>query len=199
VFDTSGLQIARVYADSFYAVAQKANQVDALLEEYCSLVDDLLAKIPQLAALFASAVIARRDKAVAIRRTFEGRASPTMLNFLLVLNDHGRLPLVPVIGRALQELHRKKTGQIAVDVRSAVPLDDELQQQLRERLARQRGVRPELRLAVDPGLLGGVVIRVGDMVYDGSVRTKLARLRERIVERSKHEIQSRRDQFGTAT
>lgn len=198
VLDSGGLRIAQVYAQSLYEVARKLGMVDAVIEEFDSLMESY-ERLPGLRSLFASAVVARRDKDSAIRRVFEGRCSSAVLNFLRVLNDHGRLTLIPVIGRVLHGLHRKQIGHVAVEVRSATELDETQLHELRQSLRARLGSEPDLSLIVEPSLLGGLIVRVGDTVYDGSVRKQIARLRDRFVERSKHEIQSRRDQFSTAT
>ena len=78
-------------------------------------------------------------------------------------------------------------------VRSAVPLDDGQRSALEARLAGLIGGKPQLKLVVDPALIAGLVVQVGDDVYDASVRTRLTRLRDRLIERKSHEIQSRRD------
>jgi F-type H+-transporting ATPase subunit delta len=88
---------------------------------------------------------------------------------------------------------------VPVQVRAAVPLNAADENALRDRLAAVIAAQPVIHCEVDPALLGGLVIRVGDTVYDGSVRTQLRRLREQLLQRSTHEIQSRRDQFSSAT
>jgi F-type H+-transporting ATPase subunit delta len=146
-----------------------------------------------------SAIIGRAEKAATLRRLFEGRASSIFLNYLLVLNDHLRLNLLrPALGE-LQVIHDQRLGRVPVEVRSAVPLQIAQENALRERLSRVIAGQPVIHSQADPELLGGMVIRVGDTVYDGSVRTKLRRLREQLVQRSTHEIQSRRDQFSSTT
>ena len=83
-----------------------------------------------------------------------------------------------------------------VTVRSAVPLDEGQQAEVKSRLASMVNATPVITLEVDPSLIGGLVVQVGDDVYDASVRTRLERLRGRLIERKTHEIQSRRDHFS---
>jgi F-type H+-transporting ATPase subunit delta len=77
-----------------------------------------------------------------------------------------------------------------------VPLDDVQREALRERLGRMLAATPLVTYEVDPALLGGLVVQVGDDVYDASVRSRLEQLRHRLIEGKTHEIQSRRDQFS---
>jgi len=196
VLDTSVVQVAHVYAAALFAAASTANQLDLVVDEYQSLIDDVLAKNPQFDRVLKSTIIGRADLASTIRRVFEGRSSGVVLNFLLVLNDHGRLNLLRPVLTELLALRDQKLGRIPVQVQSAVPLDPADERALHDRLAVITGGQPVIHTEIVSSLLGGMVIRVGDTVFDGSVRTRLRRLREQLIQRSTHEIQSRRDQFS---
>jgi F-type H+-transporting ATPase subunit delta len=150
-----------------------------------------------MAAFFTSGVVSRSKKAKAIRHAFENRASELLTNFLLVLNDHDRLDLLRVVDTAYRELLEERAGHVRVHVLSAVPLlaeqADKLRRELRETFHRE----PVLEAKVDPDLLGGLVVQLGDWVYDGSVRTRLQNLKHQILMESSHEIQGGRDRFGS--
>jgi F-type H+-transporting ATPase subunit delta len=195
--DVGAQRIARVYAESLYRAAEKTGQVQEVLEEVDSLINDVLAKSHELAILITGSAIGRHAKEKVIRKAFEGRATPLLVNFLLVLNDHDRLALLPTILSAMQQLDNERKRRIPVQVWTAVPLPDDQRDVLTARLRTDLGGEPILNLRVDPDLLGGLVVRAGDYVYDSSVRTQLARLREQLITRSSHEIQSRRDRFCT--
>jgi F-type H+-transporting ATPase subunit delta len=197
VLDTSVVQIAHVYATALYNAA--GNQIDAIIHEYESFVRDVLAVNPSFNNMLQSGIISRADKSATIRKVFEGRASKTFLNYLLVLNDHNRLDLLQPALVELCAIRDEKLGRVPVQVRTAVPLHTTDESSLRNRLAAVIAGQPVINSEVDPDLLGGLVIRVGDTVYDGSVRTQLRRLREQLLQRSTHEIQSRRDQFRSTT
>jgi F-type H+-transporting ATPase subunit delta len=199
VLDTSVVQIAHVYAVALYNAAATGNQLDAVIEEYESFIGDVLATNPNFDRTLRSSIIGRTEKAATLRKVFEGRASTVFLNFLLVVNNHGRLDLLRPVLAELKAIRDQWLGRVPVQVRSAVPLDPAEEKALRDRLAAVIAGQPVIHSELDPALLGGLVIRVGDTVYDGSVRTQLRRLREQILQRSTHEIQSRRDQFGSAT
>ena len=127
---------------------------------------------------------------------FDGRASSLVLRFLRVLNRHGRLDLLWVVHREARAIWDRRNRRIPVAVRSAVPLDEGQLQALRERLARLVAGTPILNVLTDPSLIGGLVVQVGDTLYDASVKSRLAQLRHRLIEGKTHEIQSRRDQFS---
>ena len=103
--------------------------------------------------------------------------------------------LTSVIRQARATLDRRQNRK-PVTVRSAVPLDKDQQAAVLARLASMVNATPVITLEVDPSLIGGLVIQVGDDVYDASVRTRLERIRGRLIERKTHEIQSRRDHFS---
>ena len=105
---------------------------------------------------------------------------PNEMNLFRLLRRKGRLALGPSIASYFREAWDEERGVERAVVRTAVPLDDRERDQLRTRLTVQTGKRIELTTEVDPSLLGGAVIRVGDRLIDGSARTRLRRLRERL-------------------
>ncbi len=118
------------------------------------------------------------------------------MNFLRVLARHDRLDLLPLILRESRLKHELASGKRRVQVRSARELTEEMKQRIRKQLAETLNFDPILETRVDPSLLGGVVIRIGDTVYDSTLRSRMKQLRERMRQRSLHEIQSGRDRFS---
>jgi F-type H+-transporting ATPase subunit delta len=196
--DVSAQRIARVYAEALVNAADKQGQGDAVLEDLESLVRDVFRTDPLLETFLASGVISRRRKGEVIRSVFENRASPLLVNLLLVLNEHDRLGLLRTILAEARELRDQRAGRMRIEVKSAVALGDDQLDRLRGQLRQTLQIEPVLETQVDPGLLGGLVVRVGDWVYDSSVRMRLDTIRNQLIERSSHEIQSRRDRFSSA-
>jgi F-type H+-transporting ATPase subunit delta len=197
VADVGAERVARVYAEALYRAAQQHNQAREMLEELESLVRDVFPALPDLELFLASGAISRERKPKVIRDTLGPQASPIFLNFLLVLNDHERLGLIRPILAAYRDLYNRRTGHIRVLVRSAVPLPEDQQARLRQELHDLYHREPILDARVEPDLLGGLVVQVGDWVYDGSVRSRLLNLRNQLIERSSHEIQHGRDRFSS--
>jgi F-type H+-transporting ATPase subunit delta len=193
--DPSAQAIARTYADAFLDAAQ-AGGTDAALEELGSFVDDVLLKVPGLREVFDSLVISRDDKIRLIDRVVAPRASEIVTNFLRVLARHGRLDLLPGILSEARVRYETRQGRRRVQLISARPLDSQAEGRIRQRLAESLPFEPILETRVDPSLIGGIVIRVGDTVYDSSLAMRIRQLRERLKQRSLHEIQSGRDRFG---
>jgi F-type H+-transporting ATPase subunit delta len=195
VLDVNLERIARVYAEALFRAAESRGQSDAILEELDSLVQDVLRADPAAEAFLASGAIGRDRKAAVIRTTFGNRASELFLNFLLVLNDHERLDVLRPIAAAYRELRDERAGRLFVFVQSALRLPEDQQEQLKRQLRETFRKEPILQTQIDPELLGGLVVRVGDWLFDRSVRTELENIRNQIIARSSYEIQSGRDRF----
>ena len=170
--------MVRAYAEALVNAAEKGDEVEAVLDELDAISADVLRPHPQFATLLASPFVPAADKDRDPRRDVR-RAGPA---------DGPPLPPRPQPARPARTWSPRspaQAGQIwdrrqnrrPVTVRSAVPLDEAQQDALRDRLARLLGGTPVLTVQVDPALIGGLVVRVGDDVYDASVRNQLEQLR----------------------
>ena len=198
IADVSALRVARVYAEALLNAADKQGQSEQVLESLDSLIRDLFPAEPQFEAFLTSSAVGRERRAQVIDKVFENKASVLFVDFLKVLNQHERLNLLRPILAAAKELRDERAKRIRVQVRSAVPLANEQANRLRQQLRDTLKLDPILQTEVDPELLGGVVLRVGDWLYDASVRAKLDSIRNQLIARSSHEIQSGRDRFSIA-
>ena len=196
VLGDEAIALARRYAEAVVDAAQKEGQADPVLEELAELESEVLAKFPGFGQVLASDRVPAAEKDRILTDVFEGRASSLVLRSLRVLNRHGRLGLLGPIIREARAIWNRRNRRIPVSVRSAVPLDDSQMQALLDRLKGLVAGTPILTATIDPGLIGGLVIQVGDQLYDASVKNRLAQLRHRLIEGKTHEIQSRRDQFS---
>jgi len=187
--------VANVYGQALLDTAEKAGRVDAVLVEFDSLVGDVLEKFPKFESLLGSALISHEEKEGILDRTFGGRASPLLVNFLKVVSRHGRLDCLRAIHRRTRELHDRMRGRVPVTVSTATEVDSDMANRISERLRGLLDGEPKLEQVVDPDLIGGLVVQVGDTVYDGSIATQLKNTRQQMIDRSVHEIQSRRDRF----
>jgi F-type H+-transporting ATPase subunit delta len=186
VLDDEGRHVARVYAEALYRAAEKQGRQNEVLDDLQALVGQVFVRDKDFELFFASPAVARERKEEAIRRAFEGKADPLFTSFLLVLNKHGRLGMLRAIAVAYYDLNERRTGRLPVRVVSAVPLDEEQRRRLLEDVRAASGREPVLDEAIDPDLLGGMVVRVRDWVYDSSVRTRLEDIRTMLTERSSH-------------
>lgn len=198
VLDTDAQQVGKLYAKAFLGAATKAGKAEALLEELNSLVDDVLEKHPRFSQLFRSHMLSHEEQVAMIDRVFAGRASQLFVNFLKTLSKHDRLSQVRAIRDAAQDQYDESQGRVKVLVTTATPLADDVKSAIADAVRQRTGGHPVLVERTRPELIGGVVVQIGDTVFDGSVAARLRRLREKMIDRSVHEIQSRRDRFRTA-
>ena len=196
VTDTGAQKLGNVYAKAFLAAAEKAGQTDRLVEEFDSLVKDVLDRFPKFETLLTAGRVTSDNRVGILEKVFGGKASPLVLSFLKVLAEHDRLQHLRAIQRSIRELYTAMRNRVRVEINTAAPLPDGLLGRLTNDLRGMLGAEPEVHHSVNPELIGGLVLRVGDTVYDGSVLTQLNRLRDQIIDRSVHEIQSRRDRFS---
>jgi F-type H+-transporting ATPase subunit delta len=194
--DPRARQVAAVYAKGLLGAATTAGTVDATVAELDSFVADVLDRFPQWETVLGSAFVSADDKIGMLDRTVGGQASATLLNFLKVLATHDRLEFIRPIQHAVHAQLDEMRGRIPVQVRTATPIDPTLSARIAQALRGMTGREPAMQVSTDPDLIGGLVIRVGDTVYDASVSAQLARMRDQMIHRSVHEIQSRRDRFS---
>ena len=196
VMDDEARHVSRVYAEALYRSAEKENQVEPVLDELEGVVRDIFDVDGGLELFFSSASIGRDRKGEVIRSAFEGRVSGVLRQFLDVLNEHDRLDMLRSVAAAYRTLYDKKTRRVVVHVTSAVALLDDERARVVEQVKNTSHMEPTLQETVDPDLLGGIIIRINDWVYDASVRTRLQAIRQQLIERSSHGIQSGRDRFS---
>jgi len=187
--DDRQLAVARVYAESLLALAEEQGLADETLEELQDLVALQQAK-PELATFFSSPLVdesARRD---AIDRSLRSRAGELLVSTMQVMNEKGRLNLLQALSVAYRTALDDLRGRVDVSVTSAVELSGILREQLRDTL--QRVIRREVRLAetVDPEILGGIIVSLGDRKIDYSLATDLRRLDDQLRDRATREIHS---------
>lgn len=196
-FDIGAAGLAVTYARALLGAAEAAQQTGAVLDELDEVIGGVLDKLPHLDQVLSSALVSAEEKSRLLDRAFKGHASGLLLNFLHVVAQHGRLNLLRQIRSHARRMYAEMQGRRRVEVRSAVALDEQLQTRITDEMRNLLGAEPELEQVVDPRVIGGLVVRVGDTVLDGSVATRLSRLREQMINRSIHEIQRRRDRFSS--
>ena len=194
--DPSAKAVARVYAQAYLDAAAAAGIANPL-EDLTSFHDDVLQPNPQFARLLTSEVTTQEEKLGILERVVAPRASQFLTNFLRVLARHGRLVLLPLILNEAWLEQERREGKRRVSLTSAFPLSADQLGQIVNRLRSSLPYEPVVITETDPSLLGGVVIRVGDTIFDGSLRTRLKDLQFRLRERYLHEIQSGRDRFSS--
>ncbi len=199
VLDIDAQQVGALYAKALLSATEAAGQTESVLLEFDSLIANVIDRQPKFESVLASGVVPAEEVVGVIDRAFAGRASPLFLNFLRVLASHGRLKNLRATHKAAHELYNKLRGRVQVRVTTATNLREEMATHIAGAIRGALGREPVLERRVDPDLIGGLVLQIGDTVYDGSVATQFERLRVQMLDRSVHEIQSRRERFSSAS
>ena len=188
-----------VYAKALLGAAEQAGETQRVLEELESLVTDVLNKLPQLDAAFTSPRISSDEKSALIDKALGGRSSTTLLHFLKVVAKHERLDCLRAILRAAKKLYNEMRGRVEVRVESAYPLSNPVRERIIARLAQMLGRDIVLTATVNEDLLGGLVVRIGDTVYDGSLASQLANMQTVTLEHTKQSIRQSLERFAVGT
>jgi F-type H+-transporting ATPase subunit delta len=170
--------LARIYARSLFEMAMAAGG-DPAVEEALDELEQIVAAQadPAFARFIGSAMIAKSRRKELLQKAFKGRVSDLTLRFLLVLNANNRLSRFNSIVAAFNELHEQHYGRMPVEIITAGPLGDEQLQMLKQKIQAVLGSEPILHQSVDPSMIGGLKVKVGDRLIDGSVSGRLRRMR----------------------
>lgn len=175
-------RLAKVYAESLLAVASQRQAVEAVGNELDALVRDVLAAAPEVEAFLASPIVGRKAKAAALEAALPGRVSDLLRGFLGTLARNSRLDLIRGIAAAYHHLLVERSGQVPVKVTSAMELTDLQRAALTHTLTDIMKGQPVLTVRIDPELIGGLIVQIGDRVIDTSVRTRLRSIKGRLME-----------------
>ncbi len=178
-----GLDVADVYAAALYALAAEHSAVDAVRGELEELVR-LAETTPTFGAFLASVAIDPDERERSLEKALRGRLGDLALNTLLVMNRHGRAELLRPLLRAFVLRVEDARGQIEVLATSAVELSPDQRTEIERTAERLSGKKPLVEFRVDPNVLGGLVLQVGDWRYDYSLRRQLDVLRHRLLTRT---------------
>jgi F-type H+-transporting ATPase subunit delta len=172
-------EIAQVYARSLFDVAREHGSLDELREQLAQFVDALEASRDLQVFLFSPYFSTAEKKEGLGRAVLD--ADPIFVNFLEVLIERHRMPAIFRIRARYEDLWKDENRLLPVQVTSAIALDDKIVANIGERIGEQTGRKVELSSTVDPDILGGIVLRVGNSVLDASIRNRLNQLRKSVV------------------
>jgi F-type H+-transporting ATPase subunit delta len=179
--DVRDTTVARNYAEALFAIAEKHGKQDAFAASL-SEVGEMLDAAPQIRAFLETPKVDLAAKKKTLRSAFTGRIDPLVLNFLLVVLEKRRQRLISEIAREFAGILDEKSGRLHVRVTLAHEADAATEQAITKELSRILGRTAIPHITVDPKIVGGIVVRFGDSILDGSVRRRLAGLRNRLYE-----------------
>lgn len=191
LYDGKQLAIAKVYARSVLTLAEKSGSAELVLNELAELAA-LVHESPVFARMISDPLLGTEELRRALERLFRGKVSDLVVDTLQVMRRKGRLALLPALSESYRREHQAASGILDVRVVSAVPLSPELRQRLTLAIDRHTAHKSHLIETVDPEILGGLVVRVGDEKIDASVARELASLGRAFAARASKEILSGR-------
>jgi F-type H+-transporting ATPase subunit delta len=171
-------EIAAVYARSLFEVAREQDKLDAVRDQIGEFAD-ALNETRELQVFFFSPYFSTKEKEDGLERVVSD-ADPVILNFLKLLIEKHRMPALFRIRATYEALWEEENKLLPVQITSAVQLDDSIVKQLGDRIAEQTDRKVDVSADVDPDILGGIVVRVGNSVLDASVRNRLEQLRRQV-------------------
>jgi F-type H+-transporting ATPase subunit delta len=171
-------EIARVYGDALFEVANEAGKLDEVHEQLGEFADALAAN-RELQIFLFSPYFSSAEKRDGIAKVIEG-GDEELVNFLELLAEKHRMPAIFRIRRHLDEKWAEVNRRLEVRLTSAVPLDKSVVEHVGKEIERKTNKKIDLDSEVDEEILGGLVLRVGNMVLDASLRAKLERLRKEV-------------------
>ena len=171
-------EIAEVYARALFEVATEHDVLDEVHEQLGEFTD-VLDESRDLQTFFFSPYFSSQEKKEGIAKVLDG-ADEHFQRFLELLAERHRMPVLFRIRRVFDELWAEENKLLPVTITSAVELDEDTVKQIGKRIEEQTGRRVELSTAVDPDVIGGLAMRVGNVVMDSTVRSRLERLRREV-------------------
>jgi F-type H+-transporting ATPase subunit delta len=173
-------EIAQVYARSLFEVAKEQGLLDTIHDQLGQFADALNDN-REVAIFFFSPYFQTSEKKAGLERMISG-AEPIFMNFLEALLERHRMPAIFRIRVAYEQMWEEENRLLPVQVTSAVELDEATINSIGERIGQQTGRKIELSSEVDDGIIGGIVLRVGNVILDASIRNRLEQLRKQVAQ-----------------
>jgi F-type H+-transporting ATPase subunit delta len=171
-------EIAQVYGRALFEAAQDADKLDDVRDQVGEFAD-ALNETQDLRVFFFSPYFSTEEKKEGLGKVLDG-ADDIVRNFLELLVEKHRMPALFRIRREYDSLWEEENKLLPVEVTSAIELDKETVEQIGEKIGERTGRKVQLESKVDPDILGGIVVRVGDRILDASIANRLESLRKQV-------------------
>jgi ATP synthase F1 delta subunit len=171
-------EIAQVYARSLFEAAKDQDKLDEIREQLGTFAD-AVAESHDLQVFLFSPYLSTEEKKQGLRRAIEG-ADEAFLNFLDLVVENHRMPVIFRVRRAYEVLWEDRNQLLPVQITSAIDLDSSVAERIGKEIGDQTGRKVELTQTTDPDILGGIVLRVGNSILDASIRNRLENLRKQV-------------------
>jgi F-type H+-transporting ATPase subunit delta len=173
-------ELARVYARSLFEVAREQDKLDVLREQLGQFAE-AMKRNRELELFFFSPYFSTAEKQDGVEKLLDG-ADEQLMNFLKLLIENHRMPVIYRLRREYERLWERENRLLPVVLTSAVELDEQTVKDLGERIGERTGNRVALTTEVQPDIIGGIVVRVGNSILDASIRNRLEQLRTQVAQ-----------------
>ena len=197
VRDIGKQQVAAVYAKALVGATEKAGNTDTVVGELSSLVNDVLFKFPDFEATLGSPRVAIDEKMALLDRVFGNKASEQLQTFLKVLCQHERLDCLREVSFESRRIVSELRNRVQVEVTTAHPLSEEQLSDIVHELQVKMSCEVDVATKIDEDIIGGIVVRVGDTVVDGSVRNQLQQMKTKAVHKVVEQIHDSNERFAS--
>jgi len=196
VFDTDQQQLGEIYAKALLGLSGQPDKVDSYVDQIKN-VAQVVGELPKLRAILESPQIGFDQKSSLIEKAFSG-ADQKVVDFLKVLTRNGRFNCLSAAAASAEELRNEAAGRVQGELTTATEVDDSVVSRIADRLSKVVGKEVKLTNKVVAEVIGGMVIRIGDTVYDGSVVNQLAQVRAKAVQNASDAIREKLDRFASS-
>ncbi|MCG8458256.1 MAG: ATP synthase F1 subunit delta [Holophagales bacterium] len=186
------LAVARTYSRALLEVAEKKGSADAVLEQLQWLAGHA-EENEEFGRFVANPLIDPSVRSASFEKMFRGRLDDVLVDGLGVMSRKGRVGLLATLAETYLQEHRDLRGRVEVQIATAVPLSAELRSRIEKLLAERTGKTPEIHESVDEGLIGGIVLRIGDRKVDATVKNEVRKYRKLLDDLAAREILGSRE------
>ena len=195
-FDTDKQQLGDVYAKAFLGFAKESGKLDDLVAELDAVVG-VFNELPKFRAAMESPRIDVADKTAMLDKAFKKKCNKGLLDFLKLVAQRGRFDCLNAILGSTVKAHDEMAGRVKATLTTASEVEKSIQDGIARKLSGILGKEVNLDCVVDPKVIGGMVVRVGDTVYDGSVVNQLQQVRTKAIQKAVNAFREKLDKFVT--
>lgn len=197
IFDTEQQQLGDVYAKAFLGFAKDSGKLDDLVDELGQAAG-VFDEMPKFRLAMESPRIDVSDKTSMLDKAFGKKCSTELLNFLKLVAQRGRFGCLNAIHSSAVKAHDEMAGRVKATLTTASEVEKSVQENVAKKLSGILGKEVNLDCVVDPDIIGGMVVRVGDTVYDGSVVNQLQQVRTKAIKNAVDAFREKLDKFVTS-
>jgi F-type H+-transporting ATPase subunit delta len=178
----ANLRIAKRYAKALFEIAEETKKLEKITNDVV-LIDSLIRSSRELQLFLKSPIIKEDKKREVLKEIFsDSRVDPVTLKFIMLLVEKKREDILHDIVKVYQQIYDEKMGIVSAEVVTAVEVGERLKKKIEQKILELTGAKKvKASYRVDPSIIGGIVIRVGDTVYDASIRRRIQLLREQLI------------------